>query len=67
MHLSSASPKGEGGNPLIAYLGQCGDFEINTSSCSGGNVGKYRYTVPTPAGVNAGTFASQWRLGMFFY
>lgn len=47
-----------------AYLRQCGDFEINTSPCIEGNVGKYRYTIPTPAGVNAGTFARQWRLGM---
>ena len=64
MHMSSASLR-EGGDPR-AYLGKCGDFDINTSPCSGGNVGKYRYMVCTPGG-NLGTlyletFMRQWRL-----
>ena len=43
-----------------AYLGQCGDFEINTSPCSGGNMG-------TPVRVNAGAFARHCRLRMSFF
>ena len=31
-------PRGRGGEPQ-AYLVQCGKFEINTSLCSGGNIG----------------------------
>ena len=44
-----------------------GTLKRNPFPCSGENVGKFKYTVHTPAWINVGTFARQWRMGMFFF